>query len=698
MKTAEEVELPIGGMTCAACARTVESQLAHAPGVEKASVNFATRTASISFNPAQTDVANLVAAVEEVGYEVPRQQEFAEAAAALVLRKRLIIGAVFAIPVFILGMLERAPLAQFVLTLPVLFYAGREFFRDAWTAAKHRSANMNTLIALGTGAAFLYSTWVIAAGGKDVYFEAAAVIVVLILVGRMLEARATGKASDAIRHLMNLQPSTARVIRGGSEQEIPLMEVRAGDMVVVRPGERVAVDGVVREGASDIDESMLTGESLPVAKTAGSDVFGGTVNGTGAFRFEAKKVGRDTALAQIIELVKRAQGSKAPVARLADVVSGYFSVGVLAVALVTFAVWLFLAPVGVAVVNAVAVLIIACPCAMGLATPTAIMCGTGRGAEHGILFKGGAGLEAAAKVDTVVMDKTGTITTGKPVVTAVRVSNGFREEDVVRLAASVEQWSEHPLARAVVTRANGAKLEPAIDFRALPGKGAEAMVSGRRIFAGRQEDDSDTGAIAVDIDGVRAGAFDIADEAKPEAAGAIRRLRGMGVAVWMITGDNARVAREIAREVGIDESRVLAEVLPQDKEREVARLKCEGKRVAMVGDGINDAPALASADAGIAIGTGTDVAIDAAAIILMRGDLRGVPEALALARRTLRVIRQNLFWAFGYNAIGIPVAAGVLYPFTGWTLSPMIASAAMALSSVSVVTNSLRLRRYRVRE
>jgi len=703
MKTAEEIELPIGGMTCAACARTVESQLAHSPGVEKASVNFATRTASISFNPAQTDVANLVAAVEEVGYEVPQHREIAEAAAAQALRKHLIVGAVFAIPVFILGMLERAPIAQFVLTLPVLFYAGLEFFRDAWTTAKHRSANMNTLIALGTGAAFIYSTWVIAlggknAGGKNVYFEAAAVIVVLILLGRMLEARATGRASDAIRHLMNLQPATARVIRGGSEQEIPLMEVRSGDVVIVRPGERVAVDGVVREGASDIDESMLTGESLPVPKTTGSEVFGGTVNGTGAFRFEAKKVGRDTALAQIIELVKRAQGSKAPVARLADVVSGYFTVAVLAIALITFAVWMFFAPVGVAVVNAVAVLIIACPCAMGLATPTAIMCGTGRGAERGILFKGGAGLETAAKVDTVVMDKTGTITTGKPVVTDVRVLNGFSEEDVVRLAASVEQWSEHPLAHAIVARANGAKLEPATDFRAVPGKGAEAVVSGRRVFAGRREDDDGAGAIAVDIDGVHAGVFDVADGARPEAAGAIRQLRGMGVEVWMITGDNSRVAREMAREVGIDESRVLAEVLPRDKEREVARLKSEGKRVAMVGDGINDAPALASADVGIAIGTGTDVAIDAAGIILMRGDLRGVPEALALARQTLRVIRQNLFWAFGYNAIGIPVAAGVLYPFTGWMLSPMIASAAMALSSVSVVTNSLRLRRYRVPE
>ena len=695
MKTAEEVELPIGGMTCAACARTVERQLAHSPGVAKASVNFATRTASVSFNPAQTGIEKLVAAVEEVGYDVPLEsQEIAQAAEARALRANLIVAAIFVVPVFVLGMLERAPMAQLVLTLPVLFYAGRGFFQDAWTAARHRSANMNTLIAMGTGAAFLYSIRVVATGGKDVYFEAAAVIVTLVLLGRTLESRATGRASDAIRHLMNLQPSTARVVRDGREQETPFADVRVGDIVVVRPGERVAVDGIVREGLSEIDESMLTGESLAVAKTSGSQVFGGTVNGTGAFFFEARKIGRDTALAQIIELVKRAQGSKAPVARLADVVSGYFTFAVLAIALVTFTAWLFFAPMGVAVVNAVAVLIIACPCAMGLATPTAIMSGIGRGAERGILFKGGEGLETAAKVDTVVMDKTGTITTGKPVVTSVRALNGFTEEEVVRLAASVEQWSEHPLARAIVNRANGAQLESASAFRAIPGKGAEALVAGKRVFAGRGE----AGAIAINVDGLPAGEFDIADQARPEAAASIRRLQQMRVEVWMITGDSSRVAREVAHEVGIVESRVLAEVLPRDKEREVARLKAEGKRVAMVGDGINDAPALARADLGIAIGTGTDVAIDAAGMILMRGDLRGVPEALALARQTLRVIRQNLFWAFAYNALGIPIAAGVLYPFTGWMLSPMIASAAMALSSVSVVMNSLRLKRYRVAE
>ncbi len=692
MKSAEEVELPIGGMTCAACARTVERQLASSPGVEKASVNFATRIASVSYNPAQTRVEDLVSAVEEVGYEVPLEpQEIAEAAEARELHKRLVAGAVFAIPVFILGMLERAPLIQFVLTLPVLIYAGRGFFQDAWKGLKHRSANMNTLIALGTGTAFLYSAFELATGGTEVYFEAAAVIVVLILLGRTLEARATGRASDAIRHLMNLQPSTARVVRDGNEQEIPLGDVRAGDLLIVRPGERVPVDGVVRDGASEIDESMLSGESFPVSKSAGSEVYAGTANGTGAFHFEAKKVGRDTALAKIIDLVKRAQGSKAPVARLADVVSGYFTIAVLAIAVVTFGVWLFFAPPGVAVVNAVAVLIIACPCAMGLATPTAIMAGTGQGAERGILIKGGAPLEVAARIDTVILDKTGTITTGKPVVNSVRALNGYSEDQVIRLAAAVERWSEHPLAHAIVNRANGGALEASTGFRAIPGRGAEAVVARKRVFVGR----GDAGAIAVDIDGVRSGEFDIVDEVKPEAKEAIRRLRSMGIEVWMITGDNRRVALEIAGKVGIDKAHVLAEVLPEAKEREVARLRSEGKRVAMVGDGINDAPAVARADVGIAIGTGTDVAIDAAGIILMRGDLSGVPDALALARRTLRIIRQNLFWAFGYNALGIPIAAGVLYPFTGWVLSPMIASAAMALSSVSVVTNSLRLRHYK---
>jgi Cu+-exporting ATPase len=426
-----------------------------------------------------------------------------------------------------------------------------------------------------------------------------------------------------------------------------------------------------------------------VTKTPGSAVCGGTVNGAGAFRFEALKIGRDTALARIVELVKHAQGSKAPVSRMADVVSGYFTIAVLGIAIVTFVVWLFFAPVGTALVNAVAVLIIACPCAMGLATPTAIMAGTGRGAGRGILFKGGEALEAAARVDTVVLDKTGTITTGKPRVTGVHALDGFSEIEIVNLAAAVEQWSEHPVAHAILQRAGSGKPETSSGFRAIPGTGAEAVVGGKTVLVGR----GNAGAIAIDVDGAHAGELDIADEVKPGATEAVHSLRAMGIEVWMITGDHERVAREVARETGIEESRVLAGVLPERKQLEVARLRSEGHRVAMVGDGINDAPALASADVGIAIGTGTDIAIEAGGIILMRGDPRGVAEALGLARQTLRVIRQNLFWAFAYNAVGIPVAAGVLYPWTHWTLSPMIASAAMALSSVSVVMNSLRLRR-----
>ena len=690
MKNVEQVELPIGGMTCAACARTVERQLGATAGVTQASVNFATRVASVRYDAGLVGIEKLVTAVEDVGYEVPAgPQELAEQAEARDLRRRLLVGAVFALPVFVLGMTEHWPIVQLLLVLPVLGYSGLPIFRDAWTALRHGSANMNTLIALGTGTAFIYSTWVVFAGGMGVYFEASAVIIVLVLLGQMLEARARGRASDAIRKLMNLQPPVARVLRGGTESEIPLAEVVVGDQVIVRPGERVPVDGVVREGASEIDESMLTGESLPVMKSPGSEVSGGTVNGSGAFRFEALKIGRDTALARIVELVKRAQGSQAPVSRMADVVSGYFTVVVLAIALVTFVVWLVFAPVGIAVVNAVAVLIIACPCAMGLATPTAIMAGTGRGAGRGILFKGGEALEAAARVDTVVFDKTGTITTGKPRVTGVHAMNGFSEAEVVALAAAVEQWSEHPVAHAILARAGAGRLETSSAFRAIAGHGAEALVAGRTVMVGR----GDAGAIAIDVDGVRAGELEIADEVKPGARDAVGALHAMGIEVWMITGDHERVALEVARETGIDSAHVLAGVLPERKQMEVARLRAEGRRVAMVGDGINDAPALASADVGIAIGTGTDIAIEAGGVILMRGDPRGVAEALGLARQTLRVIRQNLFWAFGYNAVGIPVAAGVFYHWTGWMLSPMIASAAMAMSSVSVVANSLRLRR-----
>ena len=713
-KTAERVDLPLTGMSCAACARSIENQLSATPGVATAHVNFATSTATVEFDPARAAVRDLVGAIEELGYgvsqpeagvdveEQSRQREYSA------LQRRLLLAAGFSVPVVVLGMwpglmqLRSMSWIQLALAAPVVCFAGAPFFKDAWIALRHRSANMNTLISLGTGAAFLYSLVVTVEGGHQVYYEAAAVIVTLILLGRLLEARARGRASEAIRHLRELQPKTARVIRDGAERDIPIEQVRIGDIVVARPGEKIPVDGAVRDGDSAVDESMLTGESMPVDKKPGDTVYGGTINRSGSLRLEARKVGRATALQQMIELVRQAQGSRAPVARLADVVSGYFTVGVLAVAGVTFLVWLAFAPLSFALVNFVAVLIIACPCALGLATPTAIMVGTGRGAERGILIKGGEALEAAAGIDTVILDKTGTITRGMPEVTDVVPASGFTGEELLRLAASAERYSEHPLGRAVVAHAQALSisLEPASDFRAMVGHGVAARVSGHEVIVGAMHSDlpemdrlSGAGktAVAIAVDGRIAGAIGIADTVKTEAAAAVRRLHDMGIEVWMVTGDNRATAEAVARQVGIQH--VLAAVLPEGKLAEVRKLQAVGKKVAMVGDGINDAPALALADVGIAMGTGTDIAMEAGDITLMRGDLNGVADALALARRTMRVIRQNLFWAFAYNAIGIPVAAGVLYPFTGWLLSPVLASAAMALSSVTVVTNSLRLKR-----
>ena len=691
MAAAEEVELPVGGMTCTACARTVEKQLAAAAGVERASVNFATRTATVRFDSGRTGIAALVDVVRNAGFDVPTEpREIADRAEARDLRKRLAAGALFAVPLLLLGMAERWPLVQFFLALPLLVYSGRPFFRDAVSAAGHRTANMNTLVALGTSAAFLFSAAQLALGRGGVYFEAAGIIIELVLLGRLLESGARGKASEAIRRLMTLQPETARVRRaGGKEEDVPVLDVQPGDSIVVRPGERLPVDGVILEGATEIDESMLTGESLPVVKDVGGEVFAGTVNGSGAFVFRTTGVGRQTALARIADLVKKAQGSKAPVARTADIVSGYFTGGVVLTALATFAIWLCFAPAGTALVNAVAVLIVACPCAMGLATPAAIMAGTGRGAERGILIRNGPALEAAAGIDTVILDKTGTITVGRPRVTAFRAGEGFAADEVLSLAAAVEQWSEHPVARAVLGHLGTRPLPPATGFRALPGRGAEATVCGRTVYVGR----GSGGTVTVEVNGVRAGEFDVADTVKPESRAAVARLRASGFEVWMVTGDGERAAAAVAAETGIDPAHVLSGVTPQGKIDAVARLRSQGRRVAMVGDGINDAPALAAADVGIAIGTGTGAAMEAGGIVLVRGDLTGVPESLELARRTMRVVRENLFWAFGYNAVGIPVAAGLLYPWTGWLLSPMLASGAMAMSSVSVVLNSLRLRR-----
>ena len=625
---------------------------------------------------------------------------------------------------------------QLVLTTLVVFYCGAQFYRGAWAAFRHRAADMNTLIATGTGAAYLYSvaatiapgffaqavgggTHHAEAGLVPVYFEAASVIIALILLGRMLESRAKGRTGEAIRRLIGLQAKTARVVRDGDEQDIPVEDVLPGDLVVVRPGEKIPVDGLVEAGVSSVDESMLTGESLPVEKKPGQEVFGATLNKTGSFRFRATKVGRDTALQQIVRLVQEAQGAKAPIARLADVVSGIFTPIVLCIAIATFAVWFVAAPTEVrfttALVNFVSVLIIACPCALGLATPTAIMVGTGRGAEYGVLIKGGEALEMAHKLQIIVLDKTGTITRGEPAVTDVLAQPGTPEDELLRLAASAERGSEHPLGEAIVqaARDRGLVLPDPTSFQAVAGHGIDVTLEGRQLVLGNaklmcdrqipiQENVlSRAEALAAEgktpmfvaVSGRLAGIIAVADPVKDESRSAVKAMQDMGLEVVMMTGDNRRTAEAVARQVGVE--RVFAEILPEGKAEQIRQLQRERKIVGMVGDGINDAPALAQADVGIAIGTGTDVAMEASDVTLIRGDLRGVTTAIALSHATIRTIRQNLFWAFIYNVIGIPVAAGLLYPLFGWLLSPIFASAAMSFSSVSVVANSLRLRRFR---
>jgi Cu+-exporting ATPase len=765
----EQCTIPVTGMTCAACSARIQRTLERREGVSAANVNLMTGAATVTYDPAATTPEDLVDAIRTTGYgaELPRPGESAESLVALQdaargveigeLRWKLavslaagVLAAVVSAPLMVATDHARDPLTAFMgpltalvrrlapwayelspvhlrfillgLTLPVVGWAGRQFYTRAWTAFRHHSADMNTLIAVGTGAAFLYSLVATVAGHRllargiepHVYYESVLWIIALVLLGNLLEARAKGRTSGAIRRLIGLRPTTARVVRDGSETEVQLAAIRAGDEAVVRPGETIPADGVVLDGTSWVDESMLTGEPVPVRKEPGDRVVGATLNRNGAFRYRIDRLGADSMLSRIIGLVQQAQGARAPIQRLADRISAVFVPVVLSIAIATFVLWFDLGPDPAflnALVAAVTVLIIACPCAMGLAVPTAVMVSTGRSAELGILIRGGEALERCERLDTVVLDKTGTVTEGRPAVREVMPLT-LPAGELLRLAASVDRLSGHPLGEALVRDAErqGLPLGEVSGLDVRTGRGVVGSVSGRRVAVGNrallEELGADPGPLSAEadrlaaegqtplfvaVDGALAGLITVADPIKPASAEAVARLHRLGIETVLLTGDTRSTASAVARAVGIE--RVVADVLPEGKLEEIRRLQAERRSVAMVGDGLNDAPALAQADVGIAMGTGTDVAMEAGAVTLVRGDPRGVPDAIELARRTMRVIRQNLFWAFVYNVIGIPVAAGALYPTLGLRLTPTMAAAAMAVSSVTVVSNSLRLRR-----
>jgi len=744
----DNLTLTLRGMGCASCASTIEKAIQSVSGVTECQVNFGAEQATVQYNPEQTDLETIQAAVADAGYQAFPLQEMSSGqvneekksrqAETLDLKQKIWVGGIISF-LLVLGMIPEIfginiplipdwlsnPWLQFILTTPVLFWCGQSFFIGGWKAFKRHTATMDTLIALGTGVAYFYSLFALLYPGfftaegltPHVYFEVAAAVTTLILLGRLFENIAKGETSEAIRKLIGLQAKTARVIRNGNELDIPIEEVILKDIIIVRPGEKIPVDGEIVEGSSSIDEAMVTGESVAVKKQSGDEVIGATLNQTGSFKFRATRVGKDTVLAQIVKMVQQAQGSKAPIQKLADKVTAWFVPVVIAIAILTFIVWFnVMGNVTLAMITTVGVLIIACPCALGLATPTSIMVGTGKGAENGILIKGADSLELAHQIKTIVLDKTGTLTQGKPTVTNFLTVKGIadgNELNLLKLAASLERNSEHPLAEAVVRYAQSqeVKLEKVEQFQAIAGSGVQGIVEGKLIQIGTQrwmkelgietkslESDKNTWenekktvvwlAVAGQIEAI----MGIADALKPSSAATVKAFKKLGLEVVMLTGDNQATAEAIGLEVGIN--RVLSQVRPEQKAAKIKELQAEGKIVAMVGDGINDAPALAQADVGIAIGTGTDVAIAASDITLISGDLQGIVTAIQLSHATMQNIRQNLFFAYIYNIAGIPIAAGVLFPLFGWLLSPIIAGAAMALSSVSVVTNALRLRKF----